>query len=420
MLDWVVTFVIACWSVTGQMAPYLLFGFLMAGGLSIFLSPAWVERHLGGRGLGPVLKSAIFGVPLPLCSCGVIPVAASLRQQGASRGATTAFLLSTPQTGVDSILATYALLGPVFMVFRVVVAFLTGVVGGGLVSFFDRDLSGEPKEAKAAARCADGCDTGSVHVNALKKALRYGLMTLPRDIARPLVIGILAAGALSVFFPQDVLAPYLGGGLLAMVLMIGLGIPLYVCATASIPVALGFMHLGASPGAALAFLIAGPATNTATISVVWQLMGRRTAVIYFLTVGLGALAAGLVLDSVYANLAEAGVVMGLHHHVESGGWFGHLSGVVLLGVLAWSVYGPRFMRATAVSAPLSSGFRLTVTGMTCSHCADAVSRALREVPGVLEVQVDLGGHQAVVTGSEVTADQLLAAVEKAGYHATPQ
>ncbi len=148
-MDWVLTFAAASWSVFGAMAPYLLLGFVVAGVLSVVISPEWVERHLGGRGLAQVFKASLFGVPLPLCSCGVIPVAASLRQHGASKGATTAFLLSTPQTGVDSIAVTYALLGPFLAVVRPVAALVTGVFGGGLVQAFDRD--GEPAPANPAA-----------------------------------------------------------------------------------------------------------------------------------------------------------------------------------------------------------------------------------------------------------------------------
>ena len=138
-MDWILTFVAASWAVFGAMAPYLLLGFVVAGLLSVVISPEFVERHLGGRGIWPVIKASAFGVPLPLCSCGVIPVAASLRRHGASKGATTAFLISTPQTGVDSIMVTFSLLGPVYAVFRPVVALISGVFGGAVVTASERD-----------------------------------------------------------------------------------------------------------------------------------------------------------------------------------------------------------------------------------------------------------------------------------------
>ena len=137
-MSWLIDPLWASWSVLAQMAPYLLFGFFTAGMLSVLISPEWVERHLGGRGWLPIIKAAALGVPLPLCSCGVIPVTASIRNHGASRGATVAFLLSTPQTGVDSIFATYALLGPVYAIYRPVVALITGVIGGVVADMVDR------------------------------------------------------------------------------------------------------------------------------------------------------------------------------------------------------------------------------------------------------------------------------------------
>jgi len=246
------------------MAPYLLFGFGIAGILQVILPDTWLQKHLGGSGLKPVIKAVLLGVPLPLCSCGVIGVSASLRRQGASRAAITGFLIATPQTGVDSILATWGLLGPVLGVFRPLIAFVTGIAGGAAVALVERK-----EECCTSARSNDRPDQECCPVDGkvkrgLLEVLRYGFVTLPRDIAKPLVVGIVLSGLMGALLPQDVLAPYIGGGMLAMVVMVAIGIPLYVCATASIPLAVGFIHLGASPGAALAFLIAGPATNAAT------------------------------------------------------------------------------------------------------------------------------------------------------------
>lgn len=424
-MSWMTEFVMACWTVFGEMAPYLLFGFLMAGVLSVFISPAWIERHLGGRGWKPVVKGALFGVPLPLCSCGVIPVTASIRSHGASRGAATSFLLSTPQTGVDSMLATYALLGPVFAVYRPLVAMLTGVAGGGLVSLFEpRDVPDVPPPAPPIT-CSDGCGGDDCHESRIKKALRYGLVTLPRDIARPLLLGIVIAGVISVFVTQDVLAPYLGGGLFAMLVMIIAGIPLYVCATASIPMALGFMHLGVSPGAALAFLIAGPATNAATIAVVWRVLGRRTALIYLASVAVGAVLAGLSLDALYSGLATMGVPVAHHIHAEAGGWFGHVSAVALLVVLAYSLWKPTAAahemhpeKPAKESPAPGDTVHLAVKDMTCSHCAETVARTLRETPGVTHAEVSLEKASAAVSGPRIDPEALIAALQRLGYRAT--
>lgn len=417
-MHWILEFANACWLVLGQMSPYLLFGFLVAGILSVFISPAWVERHLGGRGLAPVFKSALFGVPLPLCSCGVIPVTASIRGHGASRGAATAFLLSTPQTGVDSILATYALLGPVFAVFRPLMALLTGVIGGSIVSIFEPNDGDVNRPAPPAIACSDGCGGADCRENPVKKALRYGFVTLPRDIAKPLLFGIAVAGMISTFVSQDAFAAYLGGGLLSMLLMIAVGIPLYVCATASIPLAVGFMHLGASPGAALAFLIAGPATNAATIAVVWKLLGRRTALIYLSTMAIGALAAGLGLDLIYQNLPSAEMAIRQHVHPESVGWMGHLAASALLIMLLLSLWKPAAHAAEPHGHAGEDIIRLKVTGMTCSHCAETVARSLRETEGVEDARVDLDQGQATVHGHHVDPETLIEAIKRLGYQAS--
>jgi hypothetical protein len=417
---------VECWLVTGQMAPYLLLGFLVAGVLSVCVSPAWVERHLGGRGLRPVFTASLLGVPLPLCSCGVIPVAASIRRHGASRAATSAFLLSTPQTGVDSIAVTYALLGPVFAVYRPLAALLTGIVGGVLVRLFGEDETTSDLERQAASQSTPETDpsTDSRHRNVVFRALRYGLVTLPRDIGPALLLGILVAGALSAMVPQDRLGAYVGGGLLSMLVLMAVGIPLYVCATASVPIAAGLIHLGASPGAALAFLIAGPATNTATIATVWKVMGRRTAFCYLGTVAVSAVGCGLLLDRLIPAVQTSLPHLGHHAHaMGAGGWLNHAAAVALLAVLLFSYYdkviGKRRDAAggveTADAAAGGEPLELWITGMKCTHCADTIRRALAEEEGVESAEVDLDRGRAVVVGENLDRSRLTAAVVELGY-----
>ena len=216
------------WTVAGQMAPYLFFGFFAAGLLSAFVSPEWLERHLGGPGFMPVFKSVMLGVPLPLCSCGVIAVTASLRQHGASRAAATGFLIATPQTGVDSIAATWGMLGPVLGIYRPLVALLSGLFGGLLVSLFgEPEAAGAAKAANGDACATDGCcgmenKPGEGFWARVRHVFHYGFVTLPRDIARPLVVGIILAGMISALVPTDSLAPYIGGGIFAMLAMIAM------------------------------------------------------------------------------------------------------------------------------------------------------------------------------------------------------
>ena len=317
------------WTVTQQMAPYLLFGFLMAGLLSVFVSEELVERHLGKRGMWQVCKAALFGVPLPLCSCSVIPVAASLRQHGASKGATVSFLASTPQTGVDSIMVTYSLLGPIFAVFRVVTAFVTGLLAGFLVELVTPAGKETPveRESEEEACC---CEHGEKH-GRLYRTLRHGFVVLPRDIGRAMLIGIVLSGVLSAFIPPNYFADKLGPGVLSIFVMMLVGIPLYVCSSGSVPIAFALMGLGVGPGAALAFLVAGPATNAATITTVWRFLGRRETVAYLAAIAICAMGAGLLLDRM---MTTAGVLETERHvHGMTAGRIELVSAIILLFVL---------------------------------------------------------------------------------------
>ncbi len=330
------------WSTVAEMSPYLLFGFFVAGLLSVLVSQKMVERHLGGRGLLPVLKASLFGVPLPLCSCGVIPVSMSLRKHGASKGSTVSFLLSTPQTGVDSILVTYSLLGPVFAVFRPLVAFITGLIGGGLVDAFGRDEPTQPQDPptpEPAGEPADDCPhCRKKPKHRLLNAMKYGFVSLPRDIGKPLLVGLVIAALISTIVPDDFFAGRLGNGLPAMLVMMAIGIPLYVCASASVPVAAALILKGLSPGAAFVFLMTGPATNAAGLATIWNKLGRRTAILYLLTVAGCALGAGLLLDSL---ISSVDVAMACHDHHMGPGLLQHLCAVALLAILAYAFLAPK-------------------------------------------------------------------------------
>lgn len=405
------------WLVTAQMAPWLLLGFLVAGLLSTVVAPAWLERHLGGRGLGPVAKAAAFGVPLPLCSCGVIPVAASLRAHGASRPATVSFLLATPQTGVDSILVTWSLLGPVFAVLRPLVALLTGLVGGGLVQAL---VPEEPRRTAAfpLAPSAGGLPQGMP--GRLAAALRYGLVTLPADLVRPLLLGVVLAGVIGALAPADLAARYVGAGPLSILVMMLVGIPLYVCATASVPLAVGFIHLGVSPGAALAFLIAGPATNAATLTTIGRVLGRRTLAIFLAVVAASAFGAGLLLDAAlpWVGRVAPGLDHAGHHHEHVGPW-AHAAGAALMAVLALAWWRARRPSRAAAAPAKPAGLEFTVGGMHCSHCQQSVTRAIDALPGVAACEVDLAGGRARVTGSTVAPAAVVAAVEALGFTCSP-
>jgi uncharacterized membrane protein YraQ (UPF0718 family)/copper chaperone CopZ len=409
---------IGSWQVLGEMAPYLLLGFLIAGVLHVLVSPAWVQRHLGGRGIVPVIKATLLGVPLPLCSCGVIPVTAGMYRQGASRGATTGFLLATPQTGVDSIAATWALMGPVFGIVRPLVALVTGIVGGAIIdkAVHDDVASDAPEPATCSDCCDDEHDEDKPQGHVVNRVLRYGLVTLPGDIARALIIGILIAGVIGAFVQQGQFAQYLGAGIGSMLIMMLIGTPIYVCSTASIPLAVAFMHMGASPGAALVFLITGPATNAATLSVTWKLLGRKTTVIYLLVVVISAIAGGYLLDMIDI-VTPMPLGDGAHHHHESISLFHHVSAAALALILVYSIIARRRSTMTEPTSD-STAIELNIEGMHCSHCVDTATKAIEDTDGVTSAQVDLATGRAVVEGDNVNTDALIRAVESVGYKAS--
>jgi uncharacterized membrane protein YraQ (UPF0718 family)/copper chaperone CopZ len=434
MMDLLQSIVVSSWAMLVEMAPYLLLGFSVAGLLSVMISPRWVERHLGDRGLGQVFKASLFGVPLPLCSCGVIPVGASLRRSGAGKGATTAFVLSTPQTGVDSIAVTYALLGPFLAVVRPVAALLTGFFGGSLVYAFDRNGGSENEIEAAGASCsgeADCCEPDEFpEKKNLFDGLHYGLVTLPRDIGRALIVGILLSGVISALVEPRALESALGGGVWPMLMAMAVGIPLYVCATASTPIALSLIHAGISPGAALVFLITGPATNGATLTTLWRVLGRRSTVIFLVTVAVGALATGLAVDTIVASeivgptalVPELAAVEGHEHHHEGGVvglWFGRVCAIALILLLANALWPrPQSMPKGETEMDVQGEeerLELSVTGMRCNGCVDSVTRALNDCEGVSDATVDLAGGRALVRGVGFDRSTIAAAVRSLGF-----
>lgn len=317
------------------------------------------------------------------------------------------FLLSTPQTGVDSIFVTYGMLGPVFAIYRPVVAFITGIVGGAVMNGMETDQERKPVERQTDAS-GDSCCSAGAGRSKVMRALHYGFVSAPADIAKPMLVGLLVAGVLSALVPHDFFAGRFGSGFPAMIVMMLIGIPLYVCATASVPIAAALITAGVSPGAALVFLITGPASNTATIATVWKVLGKKATAVYLGTIAVTSLAAGYTLDLLFnvsgVNAAELA-------HCTSTSVFGNISAVVLIGVIAYAILKPLGRRPQAETA----GEVLVITGMSCAHCVASIKRALGECRGVGSVDVDLKSGKATITGNGYRRQDLVDAVKSLGF-----
>jgi len=289
----------------GEMSPYLLFGFFFAGILHIFIDTKVISRHLGQNNFLSVVKASLFGIPLPLCSCSVIPAAMSLKREGASKGAVLSFLISTPTTGVDSIFATYSLLGGFFAVYRVVASFVTGVLSGAAANFFLKKTENElvRENTSECKLCLQAEHSHSIWQK-IKGVFSYAFGDLIRDTGSAFIVGILIGGAIAYFVPDEFISLYLGSGWAAMFVMLLVGIPMYVCANASIPIAAALMMKGLDPGAAFVFLVAGPATNIVTMTTVARNMGRKALFVYLGAIAVSSLSLGYVLNSIYFHFYD--------------------------------------------------------------------------------------------------------------------
>ena len=320
-------FVYEFWKLFCLMSPAMLLGFLIAGIISAFLKVSFIERHFGQNRLWDIIKASLFGVPLPLCSCSVLPVGLALRKHGASRGAVTSFLISTPQTGVDSVIVTGSIIGLVFAVFKVISAFITGIVGGVITQWLIKfGFTSEHAEDNEIKSCCSHKETSesechqqpeienSTDINTdnffsilwqkAKHALHYGYVVLIKDISKPFLFGVLIATAITLFVPDKALIKVSEsdhGYALTMLLMLIIGVPMYVCSTASVPIAASLMLKGISPGAAFVFLMTGPATNLATLVTLWKILGKKNTMIYLFTIMTSSIGFGLILDLIYKS-----------------------------------------------------------------------------------------------------------------------
>jgi uncharacterized membrane protein YraQ (UPF0718 family) len=368
-MEYLTLFWSALVELSNAMAPYIVFGLLFAGILHELVPDSLVTQHLGRDNVASVVKSTLFGIPLPVCSCGVIPLATSIKKSGASSGATLSFLISTPITGVDSILATYGMFGWAFTLYRVFTSMLMAMFAGILTNVFGPEpeqqeqkapafsVAVPPKQASSAGFsmaaptaeeesgcCSSGCGCSDETKKrfSMTAALRYAFVTLLGDIAKPLFWGLVAGALITVAVPEDLgtlLAEY---GWLSYLIVIAIAVPMYVCATASLPIAAGLMLSGVSAGAAFVFLSAGPATNTVTIGVVKKMLGTRALAVYLSTIALGSIVFGLMLDWLFVR-AEIDP-KALVHLEEEAGLIAVASSLLLWGLVLYFIIRPWFRK----------------------------------------------------------------------------
>lgn len=386
-------FIYSLINMLAEMAPYLLLGFGIAGLLYAFVPGKFYQNHLSRPGVGSVIKAALIGVPLPLCSCGVLPTAVSLRRNGASRGATTSFLIATPQTGIDSIAATYSLLGPAFAIIRPVAALITAFVGGMLVNREDKsDTNDEDSDVDTI-----DAPTATGFRSKILGALQYGYVDMVQNIGKWLIIGLVIAAAITVFIPNGFFTFFASYPLLSMIAVVIVAVPMYVCSTGSIPIALSLMLKGLSPGAAFVLLMAGPAANFASIIIVGKSLGKKAAAIYLGTIILGAIAIGMIIDMFMPRgWFPMPMVEGTTHCHLNVGLFPGLCSLLLIILLINALI--RRYTSNRTKAMDKGVIKITVKGMSCGHCKAMVEKNLGNLPGVESVTVDLASGETVIKG----------------------
>lgn len=329
-----------------EMSPYILLGFLIAGVIYAFVPQNLFARHLSSGGWKAVVKAAAVGIPLPLCSCGVLPTAIGMRRKGASRAASTSFLISTPQTGVDSIAATWSLLGPAFAVIRPVAALIIAFFGGMAVGYGNDDDNDGCHDEHDECCCHCCCHDEELESDASRSfgqkcllALKYGFVDLVGSIGGWLTAGLLIAAVITVYVPADFFA-ITQWPIVSMILVLIIAIPMYVCATGSIPIAMSLIMKGLSPGTAFVLLMAGPAANFASFSLVAKEMGRKSAVIYLISIIAGAVAFGLSIDYLLPSRWFAIQTMPVDSSMvtaEGAGIFSMICTIILIILLAVSL-----------------------------------------------------------------------------------
>ncbi|MBT3206975.1 MAG: heavy metal-associated domain-containing protein [Bacteroidetes bacterium] len=407
-----------------EMSPYLLLGFLIAGILHVYFPKDKVSKYLGKKKFSSVFNAALIGIPLPLCSCGVIPTGISFYKNGASKGSTTSFLISTPQTGVDSILVTYSLIGLPFAVIRPIVAFVTGIVGGSLVNKFDKNEENISVNIENKEVVQENKNSPT-----LKKIFKYSFVSFFDDIADWLLIGLFLAALISIMIPDNFFTNFQYSNYLSMPIVLLAAIPLYVCATGSVPIAMVLLMKGISPGAVLVFLMAGPATNIATITIIKNSLGKKTLLYYLFTIIGGSLFFGFIINQFlpkewfFGNISNELVQ---HHdsHFQTD-WVKYASTIILSFLLIYSFFKrnilARFFNNGKTSIYKKTDFNnmeiitLKVQGMTCNHCKANVEKNITTLVGIEKVYADIKNNSVKINGNGIDLQKVKKTIESLGY-----
>ena len=381
------------------MSPYLLLGFFIAGILYAWVPSQVYSRYLSGTGPRSVLTAAAFGIPLPLCSCGVLPTAVALRRSGASRAATTSFLIATPQTGVDSIAATYSMLGLPFAITRPVAALVTAVAGGIAVGRWEKRHKQNDEQSCSTGTCGDTMPQHASFASRCIATLRYAFFEMIQNIGKWLIIGLIIATLITVFVPDDFFTLYATIPVVNMIAILIVAVPMYICATGSIPIAAALMLKGLSPGCALVMLMAGPAVNVASTLVISQNMGKRTMWLYLASIVTGAMAFGLMIDYIPAvnDLFTSTMPMGMAHDM-SAGWFSTACSIALIAMIVIAFTAKYWKSYSITKNKTLTMTELKIKGMSCNHCKASVEKCLAQIPGVKTATVDLAHGTAMVDG----------------------
>ncbi len=397
------------WTMICAMAPYLLLGFLIAGVLHVVVPSEFYRKYLTKNSGKSVVYAALLGIPLPLCSCGVIPTAIGLRNEKVSKGAVASFLIATPQTGIDSILATFSLMGLGFAIIRPVAALVTGVCGGLLVN---RLLRKEKEQNDISS-----CEIQTKKLNPIYAICKYAFYEMLQNIGLRLLVGLLLATLISIFIPDEFFLRFADYPLLQMLIILLIAIPMYVCSTGSIPIAASLIMKGLSPGAALVMLMAGPAVNLASILVVKKTIGKNFTLIYVLTIVIGAVLFGLLVnifpDFFIGNMTQSASMDCCSTNMHHVSWFKTICAIIF-SVLLINALIIKFLDRFKKTEKLASENLYRVEGMTCSHCKMSVEKAVMGLKNIEYAEADVNQKTLKVKGS-ASEQEIKKAVEGAGF-----